>query len=501
MSLGRMASNSSGTALSTLARVTSVDALKNISSNVMRKLDCSKTIRKAIQSISRKECFARLDYIERLSINDVAMLFQYAAAADLDDFDKQKFLDDQTQIVRSVITAIDMAVKVSRGSLTEGTKIISLKKRKEGDIDALRFVAVTRILVEWRNIRMVPKGYQRYAIAISLGYRDVLQNLEKIERGVHDYLRHHQKINEESNNDLASIPSPTMRQLLQFEARIQVHKRLPRLNDKSSASGFLWTKRQLHYLMECFKNSLEVPELYESAEDAARAAYTTVYDQYHGWAVKQIFLRSFNGSPPLDKIWLQVQPPSDFPRSLGDTNGKYKSSKNAKKDSMSFPPVARTYSDMNSTASITMSERTDRTINTHEDDNEVLVALDFLGHVIVEKWEDVIRMFNCGKEEKRKRQESLILSSESHFDLNQLNRDMVESSLQENTSEDMDDVNSVMTPPSPLAETIVCRQQAQDGLIRKSKQDTEDFVRGFAPMIADLGVLIEQMNMNDPSRA
>jgi hypothetical protein len=65
----------------------------------------------------------------------------------------------------------------------------------------------------------------------------------------------------------------------------------------------------------------------------------------------------------------------------------------------------------------------------------------------------------------------------------------------------MDDVNSVMTPPSPLAETIVCRQQAQDSLIRKSKQDTEDFVRGFAPMIADLGVLIEQMNMNDPSRA
>lgn len=491
MSLGRMASKSSGTALSTLSRVTSVDAIKHLSSNLLSTLDCSTSIRSAIQSITRKECFARLDYIERLSINDIAILFQYAADANLDVFNEEKFLADNTQTVRSVITAIKMAVRVSRGSLSEGTKIVSTTERSEGDIDALRFVAVTRIFAEWRNVRMVPKGYQRYAIGLSLGYRDVLQNLEKIERGVHEYLKHHQNTNRQSDRDPdAAIPSPTLKQLLQFEAATKVHKSLPRLKEYSAASGFLWTKRQLHYQTVLLTNMLEVPVFYASGAEAARAAYHTVYIDYHGWAVKQIFKRSFGGSPPLDKLWLHLSPPTDSPRS----HGKY----NPKQDD--FPPRARMLSDMNSATTVSISERSES--RDDDSENEVLVALDNFRVEIVEKWEDLLRMFNCGKEEKRKQKANLILSSESHFNLNQFNRDMVESSLQDNSGSDISDIVSFSSRgSSTAAETVATKQQVNHQLIQKSKGDTEDFIRGVSPMIADLGVLIDQLNMNDPSKA
>jgi len=510
ISLGRMASKRSGNALSTLSRVTSVDAIKSISNNFLSTLDCSKSIRSAIQSITRKECFARLDYIERLSINDISIIFRYAADASLDGFDKEKFSDDQTQIVRSVITAIDMAVKVSRGSLSEGMKIISTAERSAGDVDALRFVAATRVFAEWRNLRMSPKGYQRYAIGLSLGYRDILQNLEKIERGVHEYLRHYQTFNKESGKDPNTpIPSPTLRQLLGFEARINIHKKLPILKEQSSASGLLWTKRQLHYQTVILSNSLEVPESHASGEEAARAAYRTVYNNYHGWAVKQIFTRSFGGSPPLDKFWLTICPPTDSPKIHGGTNHKYKHKRKPSQEFPDVPHLLRAFSETNSSTSVSMSERTE----TQEEDNEVLVALDNFRHGIVEKWEDTLRMFNCGKQEKRKLNENLILSSESYFNLNQLNRDMVDSSLQNNTGIDISDINSIVsastngcsstssTLAATVAETAVSRQKSYVCSIQKAKEDTEDFIRGISPMIADLGVLIDQLNMNDPSKA
>ena len=507
MSLGRMASKGSGTALSTLSRVTSVDTIKNLSKNLLSTLDCSRSLRSAIQSITRKECFARLDYVERLSINDVSILFRYAADANLDGFEEKKFLDDQSQIVRSVITAIDMAVKVSRGSLSEGTKIpfSTTHKRSEGDVDALRFVAVTRIFAEWRNLRMVPKGYQRYAVGLSLAYRDVLQNLEKIERGVHEYLKHHQNLNEERNkNPTASIPSPTLRQLLQFELGTNVHKKLPYLKDQSSASGLLWTKRQLNYQTALLGNTLEVPEYHASPKDAASAAYRIVYTDYHGWAVKQIFSQSFGGSPPLDKIWLSICPPTDFPRSHGDnTKQNYNKTNNnnncspRQQQPVEYPPTVRKLSDMNSatTSHISSSE----SAATHEDDNdnEVLAALENFGHEIAEKWEDLLRMFNCGKEEKKKHKESLILSSESHFDLNQLNTAMI--------GTDISDSNSIVTSSTVSSSTtdetfVVSQRQLNLDSIKKSKRDVEDFVRDVSPMVADLGKLIDELNMNDPTK-
>lgn len=504
--------------LSSLSRVTSVDTFKNLSKNLLSSLDCSNSLlRSAIQSITRKECFARLDYIEQLSINDITILFRYATDANLHDFEKKKFIAEQTHIVRAVITALDMAVKVSRGCLSEeATKIISKseKNRTEGDIDALRFVAVTRIFAEWRNLRMVPKGYQRYAVGLSLAYRDVLQNLEKIERGVHEYLRHYQTLNKEKK-------SPTIRQLLQFELEMKVHKKFPYLKEKSSASGLLWTKRQLHYQLATFGNSLEVPEYYASPKDAASAAYKIVYSDYHGWAIKHIFLQSFGGSPPIGKIWLSICPPKYLPRtSNGGGKQQYKETSKRSEDDDDYPPPppARKLSDVTSSctasqissSSSVCEEDSAASTTEEEDDNEFLVAMEKIGGGIVEKWEDILRMFNCGKEEKKKRTHNLILSSESHFNLNQLNTDIVggggggSSSFHNPTTggsniitTDNNDNCSIVSSPS----STVSSSSIEDTVIENSKRDVADFVRNVSPMVADLGKLIDELNMNDPTKA
>mmetsp|Transcript_128 Transcript_128/g.327 ORF Transcript_128/g.327 Transcript_128/m.327 type:complete len:594 (+) Transcript_128:55-1836(+) len=490
-SIGRMASKRSGAALSTLSRVTSVDAIKSISQSFLNTLDCSRSIRSAIQSITRKECFARLDFIERLSISDVSILFRYATEANLDVFDEQKFLRDQSQIMRAVFNAIDMAVKVSRGSLSDGITIVSTTNRSKGDVDALLFVAVSRIFAEWRNLRMVPKGYKRYTVALSLAYRDVLQNLAKIERGVHEYLKHHQTMIREGNKDPATpIPSPTLRELLQFEIKTSVHKRLPYLAEKSSASGILWTKRQLQYQTLLISNLLEVPTSYPSAKDAAYAAYELVISEYHGWAIRQIFSHSFGSTPPLDKIWLAMRPPTTaFPENCGDTKKKQHHSR--------CPPPVRAISDLNSF--------TFDSAETQEEDNKVLAALDNFRHEIVEKWEDVVRMFNCGKEEKKKGKKGLVLSSESHFDLNHLNQEIVESSLRNNDTGagTISDTNSVVTiatscSASSSAGAGISLRQAK---VQKSKGESEDFMRLVLPMISDLGIMIDELNINDPSKA
>lgn len=343
---------------------------------------------------------------------------------------------------------------------------------------------------------MVPKGYQRYAISLSLGYRDLLQNLEKIERGVHKFLRFKQMATENKNDEVPAvpIPSPTLRQLLQFEVRTNVHKQLPSLEDTSSASGLLWTKRQLHYQTELLGNLLEVPECYASAEEAAHSAYRTVYTEYHGWTISQIFTRSFGGSPPLEKMWMTMCPPKDSPKTHNAIASKVQNYKSkCKKERSDLPPPLRRLSDIQSTTTTSLSEK----IEIQDEQKEVLDALDEIRHRVIEKWEDLLRMFNCGKEEKRKVKECLILSSESHFNLSQYNRDLMQSSLQTSgVNEDCSEKSSVVT-----TSTRCSQHQSSFCAIEKSKRDVEDFVRGVSPMIADLGILINQLNMNDPARA
>jgi Glycolipid transfer protein (GLTP) len=580
----RRSGGSHSRALSALSRVTSVDTFKNLSKNLLTSWDHSHyPLRAALQAITRKECFARSDYIERLSVNDVALLFRYASSdvqtgRDGGEEERRKFLAEQSPVVRAVMTAMDMAVRVSRGRLApEGGKKASSsasQRRQQtrapddgGDMDALYFVAATRIFAEWRTIRVVPRGYQRYAVALSLAYRDVLQNLEKMERGVHDYLKHHQGTTQSNSDDAqtpssGSLRSPTLRELLQFELHSKVHRNLPYLAERSASSGLLWTKRQLHYQTATFHNMLEVPVYYPTPRDAAQAAYRIVYGDYHGWAIQQIFSHGFGGSPPLETLWATLDPPKDLPENGKDvatrkmSGGKSTGSQNGptrrwpktmggvgQSTPHSFDdPPERTLSDVTDGSLVRSANGSDSSDcnNIKQDggreevmDNLFLRAVENVGREVAEKWQDMVRLFNCGGgEEKKKAKSNLILSSESHFDLNQLAMTSgsptaaseflhhrhrgraddddgatavtasTQSSSYSGTScyyDDRDDdgvlATAVGAPPR--------RQQTNEIMMspmEQSKRDTEDFVRLVSPMIADLGKLLDEFNMNDPSR-
>ena len=81
-----------------------------------------------------------------------------------------------------------------------------------------------------------------------------------------------------------------------------MHPRLPRLAEKSGASGLLWTKRQIDYHSLIIVNLSKIPVAFPSAEAAVKAAYLQVYENYHGFIVKQIFLSSFKAIPQPDVV-------------------------------------------------------------------------------------------------------------------------------------------------------------------------------------------------------
>ena len=495
--------------LAQLRRVTSGAAMAQFKTAIQESYNSfSSCSRVTLQAITHKQqCFVRADYIERLSINDVAMLYRYAASmsnnvhhsnhhphgsssnsgrpSSEDTFDRTAFRNEQSEIVQGVITAIDMAVKVSRGGLadpttttTSATTASVAEVDKDGStllggIDALYFVAVTRIFAEWRTLRLVPEGYQRYAVALGLGYRDILQNLEKIERGVHSYYRYHRSKHLQEQQDCRPIASPTIRELLEFELQTGVHSNLPYLTEKSAASGLLWAKRQLHYQVATLSNMLEVPDYYPSPKDAAQAAYKEVYQDYHGWTVKQVFSHSLNGSPPLDKLWTTMEPPTDLPkdrskrhrtsskptagvssnntptghchrhRHNNNNNNNPRTSKTSEptmniqiapgttSNASSFDEYdmpTRQLSDVtdhSSRRSVVDDSTTVRRLQDDEGesmDNEFLMALENFGHDVADKWDDFLRLFHCGKKEEKKKRgsENLILSRDSHFDLSML---------------------------------------------------------------------------------
>ena len=112
------------------------------------------------------------------------------------------------------------------------------------------------------------------------------------------------------------------------------------------------------------------------------------------------------------------------------------------------------------------------------------MALDNVNREIVEKWEDMLRMFNCGTEEKKKR-DNLVLSSDSHFNLSALDQSSAKS-VERDAS---------ITISDSAKQTVECNSP-----IERSKRSTEDFIRELSPMLADLGEMIEKLNMNDPTR-
>ncbi|CAJ1942598.1 unnamed protein product [Cylindrotheca closterium] len=381
--------------------------------------------------------------MDKLSITDIALLYRYASDMNQIDFKKKEFMSDQSQLIRSVITAIDLAVKISRGGISRGP--LQVKERKVGDIDALCFVAVSRIFAEWRTIHLAleGKGYRSYTTSINFSSRDMIQNLSKIEDGVHLYLK---KLGLERSAEDATIPTPTIRQLLQFEAESGIHKKMPQLEEKSAASGLLWTKRQISYQVAVLRNMLNVPSEFPRGEDAGRAAYNEVYAEYHNWALRQVFARTFGSAPPVEQLFLALKLPDDHELA----------------DDATTPTLMSHLSEEDSSR--------DGSKEGENDENELLIALDNFGKDVAEKWEDFLGLFNCIDDKKKKTHPDNILQlSESYVSIH-----------------DEYDYDA-LKPPSPKP-------------LETAKQAVGDFVEDMAPLLSDFESLINKFNMNDPSR-
>jgi hypothetical protein len=216
--------------------------------------------------------------------------------------------------METAVRSIEKAVKTSRGdnmlpALTSTDHDLYSREMVNGplgdagygDIDALSFCAAMRLLAEWRVLRQVPPGYKGYAVGMSLGQKDVIQNVGKLERAAHEWIDFHSFRGERR--------SPTLRQLLHHEIERDIHSnKLPRLKDNTAAMGLLWVRRQLHYQTTIFDNIISVPHKFPTCVSAISKAYTDVYGQFHGWGVQKIFNYSFQSAPHPKEIFRHMNP-------------------------------------------------------------------------------------------------------------------------------------------------------------------------------------------------
>jgi len=269
--------------------------------------------------LAAPEPFLSKEEIAQMTLADMAGVFRYAIESNRDGFDESQFFDQVSPRMKQVAAAMDDATMQSRGEnvRSANTQIATDEQDDNnavsdalapsvgfGDMDALQFCAAMRLFAEWRILRQVPEGYKGYAVGMGLGHKDVVQNVAKIESAAHAWTE------EQSEDNIASSSSPTLRQLLQYEVDSDFHPtaKLPQLKEKSSAMGLLWVRRQLQYQTAIFSNMMEVPSTYPNTNAAVAAAYKEVYDQYHGWAVQKIFNYSFQAAPQAEVIMRFMNP-------------------------------------------------------------------------------------------------------------------------------------------------------------------------------------------------
>jgi Glycolipid transfer protein (GLTP) len=278
-----------------------------------------------ITAISSADPFVSLTTISEMTLSDVTETFRYAVECNKEAFNEARFVNNVAPRVRTVVTAVSEAMAKSRGrdakiSQSAGTPTGA------GEVDALAFSAAMRIFAEWRMLRQVPEGYKGFAMGMSLGHKDVVQNLAKIEQGAHEWLNRQRDVlalqaqwdgSGEADKcpiDGSSSPqvlrSPTLKEILGYEIEMDINpaSRLPRLKDKSASMGVLWVRRQLHYQTLLFDNAMKIPSKFSSTAEAVMAAYKSVYDKYHGWAVQKIFNYSFQAAPEAEEIFKHMNP-------------------------------------------------------------------------------------------------------------------------------------------------------------------------------------------------
>jgi hypothetical protein len=267
-----------------------------------------------------------------MTLGDLSAAFQFAVESTRPGFNEKRFLDSVHGRMRPIIMGLKNAASKSRGIDVEPalTMMPSNKKYESpdlGNFDALTFCGAMRLFAEWRVVRQVPDGYKGFAVGMNLGQKDIVQNVAKIEKAVHEWIEYRRDLltlqsqwdspdamedtcPEDNKGKDCTLRSPTLRQLLEHELDMEVHdaNRLPRLKDKTAAMGLLWVRRQLHYQTELFANILQVPTKFTTANTAVTAAYNEVYGKFHGWAVQKIFTYSFQAAPEVDVIYRYMNP-------------------------------------------------------------------------------------------------------------------------------------------------------------------------------------------------
>ena len=268
--------------------------------------------------LSSPDCFIPLKEIADSTLKDVAMSFRYTMEITKRDFNVGKFVSNLLPRVKKMVERISTATTLARGqgvlppTTAEGRGHSSIVPT--GDIDAINFCAAMRIFAEWRVLRQVPDGYKGYAVGVSLGQKDIVQNIAKMEHAIHEYIeiwsQNADSFSSNGTNSNRVVTSPTLRDMLQYEVDTNVHdnSKLPRLKEKSAAMGLLWVKRQLVYQTAMFNNVMDVPSRFGSSREAVQAAYDEVYGDLHGWAVQKIFSYSFQAAPEGIEIYKNMNP-------------------------------------------------------------------------------------------------------------------------------------------------------------------------------------------------
>ena len=300
--LFRIARESSAASLATFKQVSSSASFVRLSEAV-RNLHCFKK-GGFVPTISAPDFFIPITTIKNLSLEDVSVAINYAIQHNRVDFDESAILTNASTHVKEVVAAMDAAVIKSRGLtvLPSKTNSGASPSLHDGNVDALYFCAAMRLFVEWRAVKITPEEYKAYAVGMNVAKRDFVQNTGKVEDAVHRWI----EFNVESCE--SHVAAPTVRQLLEYEITQKVHTRLPKLNDNTAATGIIWMTRQLLFQTEIFANIVEVPGSYKTGIEAIRAAYKTVFNPYHGWAIQQVFNYSFNGAPPVSVIFELLNP-------------------------------------------------------------------------------------------------------------------------------------------------------------------------------------------------
>uniref|UniRef100_A0A7S1YJE4 Glycolipid transfer protein domain-containing protein n=1 Tax=Grammatophora oceanica TaxID=210454 RepID=A0A7S1YJE4_9STRA len=273
---------------------------------------------KHVPTLSASAPFVPIDTIASMTLTDVTHLFHYAVNNNREGHDNVLKGIKGGDGIHQILNKMNDAITKSRGKGVEPARTVRMDTGvpdSVGDIDALQFCAAMRVFGEWRIVRQVPDGYKGFAVGMSLGQKDIVQNVGKIEAAVHSWLDHRRGLLEleaawENRDTSSQLRSPTLRELLEYEIDMDVHgnNRLPRLKDKTAAMGLLWVRRQLHYQTALFANVMQVPKKYANAIEAISAAYKEVYSKIHGWAVQKIFTYSFQAAPEPSEIYKFMNP-------------------------------------------------------------------------------------------------------------------------------------------------------------------------------------------------